>query len=110
MRDLQAYLRACVAANGDPDAIAPARGTRGSTATATPSTSSAPRCSPQGRDEMPAVDAEGHRLRAVDGLQRPQSLPAAAVARYVPGAMAKNPDPNLALTNLAGRTRTLDDW
>lgn len=24
--------------------------------------------------------------------------------------MAKNPDPNLALTNLAGRTRTLDDW
>jgi hypothetical protein len=24
--------------------------------------------------------------------------------------MAKNPDPNLALTNLDGRTRTLDDW
>ena len=24
--------------------------------------------------------------------------------------MAKNPDPTLALTNLAGRTRTLDDW
>jgi hypothetical protein len=24
--------------------------------------------------------------------------------------MAKNPDPNLVLTNLAGRTRTLDDW
>ena len=24
--------------------------------------------------------------------------------------MAKNTDPNLALTNLAGRTRTLDDW
>jgi hypothetical protein len=24
--------------------------------------------------------------------------------------MAKNPDPNLALTNLAGTTRTLDDW
>ena len=24
--------------------------------------------------------------------------------------MAKNPDPNLALTNLADRTRTLDDW
>ena len=24
--------------------------------------------------------------------------------------MATNPDPNLALTNLAGRTRTLDDW
>jgi hypothetical protein len=24
--------------------------------------------------------------------------------------MAKNPDPNIALTNLSGRTRTLDDW
>ena len=24
--------------------------------------------------------------------------------------MAKNPDPTIALTNLAGTTRTLDDW
>ena len=45
VRDLQGYLRACVDARGDVGAIPPGRGTAGSTATATPSTSSAPRCS-----------------------------------------------------------------
>ena len=60
VRDLQGYLRACVDRAATSARSRPARGTTGSTASATPSTSSAPRCSP-GRRRDAALDAEGDR-------------------------------------------------
>ena len=59
-RELQAYLRACVAANGDPKAIP--KGPVGHLARPRPRRDQRRTrriSSPQGRDEMPDVDAQG---------------------------------------------------
>ena len=62
VRELQAYLRALRRRDGDPAAIPPGPwDTWPERDRATPSTSSAPRCSPRGRDEIPPamLDAIG---------------------------------------------------
>ena len=114
VRELQAYLRACVAANGDADRDR--AGPVGHVArprAATPSTSSAPRCSPRGDDEMPPS-----MLKAI-GCRRSEACPETTAhgvdhcaaerdgrwrRRTCRGElrMAKNPDPNLKLDEHQG--------
>ena len=74
VRELQAYLRACVDAKGDLERSRPARGTPGSSATATPSTSNAPRARRGPRRDAPE-HAEGHRLRRAQLLAEERDAP-----------------------------------
>ena len=126
VRELQGYLRACVAAQGDVGRDpARARGTRGSSASATPSTSSAPRCSPGATTCIPPSMLKAIGLLTTRSARRrhPRELMCAGVRRMRGDALVftvfrrcawrRTPIRTLKLTSTQGRDaharRLVDD-